>query len=234
MEVKAPFVVEEYRGFKVVRDDLFEGGTKRRAFSKLIDRIPETKLVYACDYYGHAAYAIGLTAQEAGESVVLFYLSPKTDTDIFRKTIALPNVKYEIVEGAGTQVEASGRAKAYAKEHGARFLTIGLDFPEFVDELAQVVKSAHMEAAPEIWCMGGSGALGRALQKAYPNIPVNVVSVGTTNFFGGTNKVYSAPEKLDEDAEIRPPFPSSPHYDAKTWRFVLENAKPGAYIWNVA
>ena len=46
--------------------------------------------------------------------------------------------------------------------------------------------------------------------------------------------IYNAPENLDEDAEIIPPYPSSSHYDAKTWRFVLERAKPGACIWNVA
>lgn len=233
MKKEDSFVIEECKSFKIVRDDLFQGGTKRRAFRRIVDSISESELVYACDYYGHAAYAIALTAQEVGKTVMLFYLSPKQETDVFKKTITLPNVKYEIAEGAKTQIEASKRAIEYAKEHGAKFLPIGLDFPEFGVELEQVVKSANIQA-PEIWCMGGSGTLGRALQRAYPNIPVNIVGVGTANFNGGTNTVYNAPEKLDEDAEIKPPYPSSSHYDAKTWRFVLEHAKPGAYIWNVA
>ena len=233
MPINTPFIIEDFNGFRVVRDDLFEGGTKRRAFAKLIDSIPESELVYACDYYGHAAYAIALTAQAAGKNVTLFYLSPKQETDIFKKTISLSNVKYEIVEGARTQVEASKRAIEYAIQCGAKFLPIGLDFPEFGDKLEEVARSAHIEA-PEIWCMGGSGTLGRALQRAYPHILVNIVSVGTANFKGGTNKVYNAPEKLDEIAELRPPYPSAPHYDAKTWRFILQYAKPGACIWNVA
>ncbi len=230
---EVPFVIEEFNGFQVLRDDLFEGGTKRRAFSRLIDSIPEFELVYACDYYGHAAYAIALTALEAKKTVMLFYLSPKKETYIFKKAVNLPNVQYEIVEGAKTQIEASKRAIEYAKEHGAKFLPIGLDFPEFGIELEHVVKSAGIKA-PEIWCMGGSGTLGRALQRAYPDIPVNIVSVGTKNFNGGTNKVYNAPEKLDEEAEVKPPYNSAAHYDAKTWRFVIEHAKPGAFIWNVA
>ena len=234
MSTEKPFVIEEINGFKIVRDDLFEGGTKRRAFSGLIDAIKESELVYACDYYGHAAYAIALTAQEVGKNVMLFYPYPKRETDIFEKVICLPNVKYEIVADAKTQIEASKKAIEYANEHGAKFLPIGLDFPEFGIELEKVVKSANLIGGPEIWCMGGSGTLGRALQRAYPDTPVNIVSVGTANFFGGTNKVYSAPEKLDDEAEIKPPYNSSPHYDAKTWRFVLENAKPGSYIWNVA
>jgi hypothetical protein len=233
MNAEHPFSIQDFNGFKVVRDDLFEGGTKRRAFSKLIDSIKENELVYACDYYGHAAYAIALTALDAGKTVMLFYLSPKIETEIFKKATSLPNVKYQIVEGAKTQVEASKTAIEYAKQHGAKFLPIGLDFPEFGAKLEEVVKSANIKA-PEIWCMGGSGTLGRALQRAYPDIPVNIVSVGTNNFNGGTNTVYSAPEKLDEEAEIKPPYSSSAHYDAKTWRFVLKHAKPGAYIWNVA
>jgi hypothetical protein len=233
MEYKDSFIIEDIDKFKVVRDDLFEGGTKRRAFRRLIDQIPERELVYAVDYYGAAAYAIALTALDAGKDVMLFYLSPKQETEMFKKATSLPNVKYGIVEGAKTQIEASKSAIEYANEHGARFLPIGLDFPEFGVKLEEVVKEANI-VAPEIWVMGGSGTLGRALQRAYPDIPVNIVSVGTANFNGGTNKIFIAPEKLDEDAEVKPPYPSSPHYDAKTWRFVLENAKPGAYIWNVA
>ncbi|MDB5189815.1 MAG: hypothetical protein JWN49_141 [Parcubacteria group bacterium] len=116
---ESPFIIEDFQGFKVVRDDLYEGGTKRRAFSRLIDSITEDELVYACDYYGAAAYAIALTAQEAGKKVMLFYLSPKQETALFNKAVSLPNVTYEIVEEAKTQIEASIRAKEYAKEHNA-------------------------------------------------------------------------------------------------------------------
>ncbi len=82
--------------------------------------------------------------------------------------------------------------------------------------------------------MGGSGALGRALQRAYPDTPVRIVSVGTDNFDGGDNTVYEAPEELDQEAVVKPPYPSSPHYDAKIWQFIKRHAKPGACIWNVA
>jgi len=109
-----PVIIQDFNGFKVVRDDLFEGGTKRRAFNSIVKDIVEDELVYSCDYYGAAAYAISLVAKEVGKNVMLFYLSPKHDTDLFNKAISLPNVKYEIVEGAGTQIEASKRAKEYS------------------------------------------------------------------------------------------------------------------------
>ena len=227
------FVIEEIEGFNVVRDDLFDGGTKKRAFERYIDQVRQSELVYACDYYGHAAYAIGLTALDSKKTVKLFYLSPQNETDIFTKATSLPNVTYEIVEGAATQVEASKTAIAYAEKNDARFFPIGLDFPDFGEKIIEVVASAQLQG-PEIWCMGGSGALGRALQAAYPDIPVHIVSVGTQNFNGGTNTIYEAPEKLDEEAVVAPPYPSALHYDAKTWRYIQKYATPGAVIWNVA
>ncbi len=229
-----PFIIQDINGFKIVRDDLFEGGTKRRAFEKIIDSIEEKELVYACDYFGYAAYAIALTAQEIGKSVMLFYCSPKQETEVFKKTIALPNVKYEIVEDALTQMEATVRAKEYARENNAKYLPVGLDFPDFGIELEKVVKAANIQA-PEIWVLGGSGNLGRALQRAYPDIPVNLINLGTEDFDAkGIHSVWNAPEKWDEPAEIQPPYPSTPYLDGKVWRFVLEHAKPGACVWNVA
>src|SRR5665213_1832647 len=151
MEKAVPFVVQDFQGFEVLRDDLFEGGTKRRALERIIDTIWETELVYACDYYGHAAYAIALTAMEVGKKVHLFYLSPKHQTDVFEKTTNLPNVTYEIVENANTQIEAGKTAIEYAKKNNARFFPIGLDFPEFGEALKEVVKQVNIQA-PEIWC----------------------------------------------------------------------------------
>ncbi len=174
-----------------------------------------------------------MTALEVGKKVKLFYLAPKDETDVFIKATSLPNVTYEIVDSAKTQIEASVKAIEYANKSGAKFLPIGLDYAEFGVELEKVVRSANIQA-PEIWCMGGSGALGRALQRAYPDTSVNIVSVGTANFNGGSNIIYNVPEKLDEEAEIMPPYPSSSHYDAKTWRFIQKHAQPGSYIWNVA
>lgn len=233
METDPPFIIENREGFQIVRDDLFEGGTKRRAFRRILPAIPETELVYACDYFGYAAYAITLTAQEAGKKVKLFYCSPKQETDVFKETIAIPCVSYEVVKEAKTQMEARIAAMEYAKKQNACYLPVGLDFSELSKELERVVKSAKIEA-PEIWCLGGSGTLGRALQRAYPNIPINIINLGTADFNPGTNTVYDAPESWNEPAQVPPPYPSTPYLDAKVWRFVLEYAKPGACIWNVA
>lgn len=52
--------------------------------------------------------------------------------------------------------------------------------------------------------------------------------------FEGVDSVYKVPEKLDEEAKIKPPYNSTLNYDAKVWRFVLDKAKKGAIVWNVA
>jgi hypothetical protein len=46
--------------------------------------------------------------------------------------------------------------------------------------------------------------------------------------------LYAAPEKFEQDAKVKPPFPSCSNYDAKAWRFIQEYARPGALFWNVA
>ena len=99
------FKIEELDNFKVVRDDLYKGGTKELVFERLISNYPENEFVYACDYYGHAAYAIALTALEVDKKVTLFYYSPKVETDVFKKTTSLPNVTFQIIETTKTQVE---------------------------------------------------------------------------------------------------------------------------------
>lgn len=231
------FIVEEFDGLHIVRDDLFEGGTKKRVLAELMDSYTENEFVYATDYYGHAGYAIALSALDASKKTKLFYPSPFKDTAMFRKVTSLPNVTYEIVTTAHTQLEAGIFAEKYATKSSAKFFKIGLDTPEFVEKLSEVVKEVQI-IAPEIWCMGGSGALGRALKKAYPTTPVNVVNIGPANAtfknYSGLDAVYIAPEDLDDEATIKPPYPSASHYDAKVWQFFVQHAKKGAYIWNVA
>lgn len=232
-DLPAP-VIKKEGDFFIVRDDLFPGGTKRRALERMIDRIEEDELVYACDYWGHAAYAIALTVQDTNKKVSLFYPGPQQDTDVFKKVTTLPHVTYIILDEASSQIEAVPFAEKYAESHNAYFFPMGLDFEEFRKELIEVVKGAEIEKAPEIWVLGASGNLARALHVAYPHTPIKVVNQGAPNGNFADMEVYDAPEELYADAEINPPYPSASVYDAKVWRFVQQHAKPGAYVWNVA
>ena len=44
------------------------------------------------------------------------------------------------------------------------------------------------------------------------------------------NNFYKKQEVKEEDM---PPFPSVPTYDAKAWKIMREQAKPGSLFWNV-
>ena len=231
---ETPFYIDHIDGFQIVRDDLYTGGTKKRAFEKYIDNIQENEFVYGCDYKGHASYAIALTALERNKKVTLFFNGPLQDTVMFRKVSSLPNVTYrESKEPIPLRV-AEDNARKYAIQAGAKFLPLGLDFEGFRDALTEVVRSAKI-VAPEIWVLGGTGNLARALQNAYPNTPVCVVNLKSVyGDFGNPAIVYDAPESFPEDAEILPPYPSVSNYDAKLWRFIKKYAKPNACVWNVS
>ena len=47
-------IIEEYDGIQVVRDDLLDGGTKRRAFTMYVASLPDVKeFVYASPRQGY-------------------------------------------------------------------------------------------------------------------------------------------------------------------------------------
>jgi hypothetical protein len=51
---------------------------------------------------------------------------------------------------------------------------------------------------------------------------------------GVQDELFIAPERFKDTATIQPPYETIPWYDAKLWRFVLQKAEEGDYIWNVA
>ena len=75
--------------------------------------------------------------------------------------------------------------------------------------------------------------LTRALQLAWPGARFFAVQVGAVPN-GGRAKIIKAPERFEQDAKLRPPFPSCSNFDAKAWRFVRQRAAPAALFWNVA
>jgi len=85
-----------------------------------------------------------------------------------------------------------------------------------------------------VWSLAGSGCLTRALQQAWPQARVHAVSMGFSHAKLGNATVHITPEAPTEPAEIRPPYPSAAHYDAKIWRFVSTAGSDDALVWNVA
>lgn len=63
-------VVEMHSGIAVVRDDLFEGGTKARFLPVLFEGVDE--VVYASPAEGGAQFAIATIAKSLGKKATIF------------------------------------------------------------------------------------------------------------------------------------------------------------------
>lgn len=224
----APEIIE-HDGILVVRDDLIPGGTKRRVLPALMESGEE--FVYASPVYGYAQIALAHTSAALGKRATVFCAKRNA---LHPRTIEASRAGAKIVQvpfGRLSVIQA--RAREYCRASGAMLLPFGLDTAPFIAALANVARALPV-TPKQVWSVAGSGVLGRALQMAWPAAEFHAVVVGHVIRELGTAKLYRAPERFEDDAEIRPPFPSCPNYDAKAWRFVREHAAPGALFWNVA
>ena len=58
-------IIEEFDGIKVVRDDLLDGGTKRRAFTKYVASLPNVQeFVYASPRQGYAQLSLAYACKD--------------------------------------------------------------------------------------------------------------------------------------------------------------------------
>jgi len=213
----------------VVRDDLLPGGTKQRVLPLFLDGA-YSEYVYASPAYGYAQIALAHSCAGMGKQATVFVakrsqLHPRT-ADAKRAGAKIVQVPY------GYLSNVRAKAMAYADAAGACVLPWGLDFPAFIEALADVAMGLDIQPI-EVWCAAGSGTLTRALQMAWPAAAHHAVQVGAKPNAGKAT-VHVAPETFEQDAKEKPPFPSCSNYDAKVWRFFRRHATPGALLWNVA
>lgn len=221
-------VLEERNGITIVRDDLVPGGTKARVLPSIMGAAKE--YVYASPVSGYAQLALATVARDLGKQATIFCAARK---ERHRLTIEAAARGARIVEvPVGYMTVVRKRALEYCRLHGAQLLPFGLDTPAFIDGLADVARALPVQPT-EVWTVAGSGVLTRALQLAWPDAEFYAVRIGAEPNAGRAS-ILQAPEKFDQDAKLRPPFPSCSNYDAKAWRFVSTRAKPGALFWNVA
>ena len=223
-------VIQEHDGIVVVRDDLIAGGTTGRALPVLFNKADA--YAYASPVYGYAQIALAHCAARLGKKAVVFCARRKIPHARTMEAYNAGAIVFQVSCGYMSVVKK--RATEYCRETGAQLLPFGLDDPRFIAELSAVVATAlRGRDVREIWCAAGSGVLCRALERAFPAASVNAVRVGAEPIVGRA-KVWLAPERFEQDARKRPPFPSCSNYDAKVWQFIKRNALPGAIFWNVA
>ena len=60
-------IVKKHNGFRVVRDDLLNGGTKRRAFTVYVKNKPDVEeFVYASPRQGYAQLSLAYACRDMG------------------------------------------------------------------------------------------------------------------------------------------------------------------------
>jgi hypothetical protein len=225
-----PLLVEEIDGFRVVRDDRVEGGTKRRALARILPTLPADEIVYASPAYGFAQFALALAAADVGKRVTIFVAKRKDWHPRTRAASAAGATIVDVPNGYLSNVQS--KAREYAAEHGAHYIEFGADDPALIGALADIARETG-ESPTEVWTVAGSGVLSRALQQAWPTAKFHAVQIGAVPDAGSAT-VWKAPEKFEQPAKSPPPFPSCPEYDAKAWAFMQKHASPGALFWNVA
>lgn len=226
-------VIEEHAGFLVVRDDLIDGGTKRRALADLLSGIPQDEVVYPATAYGQGQLALAHAGADAGKKVTLFLAERKNlDKAPLVKASMLAGAEYHLVKFPNFLNVVTNRAKTYAAENNAHLLPLGFATEAFSKALVRMAKNLPIDPPREVWVVGGTGTLARAFAKAWPHAKINAVTLGMKNGDMGDAVVWHAPEKFDQKAKLPPPYPASPHYDAKVWQFVTKHGQKGALIWN--
>ena len=238
-------IIEEHEGFHVVRDDLLEGGSKRRFVDRMMrDEIENgiEEFVYGgCPANGYAQLSLTLQANAYGKKAI-FFMAQRSMQKLH------PYQQQALDYGADIRWVPNGMlqvTKARAREYVAQdpkkriLLPLGLEHPKVLEdirELAKDIEIVYNIKISEIWSVGSSGTLTRGLQMAFPDKDVHVVSVGHKMREGvGRARLYLSKYKFTQEVreEDKPPFPSVPTYDAKAWPVMREYAKKGSLFWNV-
>ena len=239
-------IIEEHEGFHVVRDDLLEGGSKRRFVDRMMrDEIENgiEEFVYGgCPANGYAQLSLTLQANAYGKKAI-FFMAKRSMQNLH------PYQQQALDYGADIRWVPNGmlqvtkaRAREYANENSKKriLLPLGLEHPKVLEDIRELAKDIEIEyniKISEIWSVGSSGTINRGLQLAFPDVPVHVVQTGHSMNEReiGRAKHWKSPYKFDKPIkpEEAPPFPSAPTYDAKAWPFIKEFAKPNSLFWNV-
>lgn len=252
-------IVATHEGFVVVQDELLTTpmpsgtvdraiynvpvGTKVRSIDYLIGHAPWTRNIEewvfgSCPATGYAQISLPVVCKRYGKKAVMFMADRKVENrhEYQRRGEALGTVYHWVPNGMLTVTQK--RAHDYVAESPdtRELLPLGLEHPTVIASMIKIARDLEVNPT-EVWTVGSSGTLNRALQIAWPNAEVHVVSVGhkMTNRDIGRAIYHRCEIPFDKPVkkEDAPPFASAPTYDAKCWKFMRELASPGALFWNV-
>ena len=221
--------------FKVLRDDLYPGGTKARILDKILADVPQKEIIYAGHAYGYAALALAAACHRHGKSVTVFLPKTEGTPSPLRAALKYPNIKFIEKPEITSQIDLQPCVDQYRNLNplDRASFPIGFGSEDFEKHLTNYIKSIPL-IPEEVWALAGSGCLVRCLQNAWPETTVNAVSMGFPQLNAGKAKIFDIEEEAEQKAKTPPPYPSAEYYDAKIWRIADQHGADGALIWNVA
>lgn len=230
------YMVDDLTMISVVRDDLLEAGTKQRAIIRTLrDSIGDKDgFVYAGPPNGYSQAAISFGCKYLGKKCNLFIMS--SDREYTPSVIAREyGAEIKIISDSLKNIQEI--ARIYARDNNLVYLEFGLDTDIFRDNLFSSLSRVglNLDYSGTIWLAVGSGTLLSVLMKLFKRARFGVVIVGKKYESRDERiRIFVSPDKFYEDTKIQPPYNSSLSFDGKIWPIVLENAKDGDMIWNVA
>ena len=234
-DVKLPIpIVEEFDGIRVVRDDLLDGGTKRRAFTMYVASRPDVKeFVYASPRQGYAQLSLAYACHDLGRKCTVTV--PKGEKTWL--TIEAEKLGCNIIQvPMGYLSNIQHKARVYCEETESHLIPFGGDHPIIIEAMTRAALSLDIQPI-EVWTVMSSGVLSRGLQNAWPDAKVYGAQIGhnTTEEEMGRAETFRSKYTFQQECkkDERPPFPSSLTYDSKAWTFIKEKATEGALFWNV-
>src|SRR4051812_22497756 len=157
----------------VIRDDLFQGGTKARFLPMLFDGADE--VVYASPAEGGAQTALATIARQLGKRTTIFVAKRAKP---HARTVEAARLGAKVVSvNPGYLSVVQAHAREYCEQTGSRLMPFGVDMPEAVEAIAAAARAIGIEP-DEVWCASGSGVLARGLAAAWPNARRHAVQVG--------------------------------------------------------
>ena len=169
-------IIKEHDGIKVVRDDLLDGGTKRRAFNVFIESFPNVKeWVYASPREGYAQLSLAYACHDLGKKATVTIPKGKHNW-LTTESIRLGCNIIEVPMGYLTNIQY--QAKKYVEENEAQLIPFGGDHPIIIEAMKNVALSLDIEPPKEVWTVMSSGVLSRGLQLAWPDAKVYGVRIG--------------------------------------------------------
>jgi len=241
--------------FHVLREDLLLGGTKQRAARRYVAQSQSRgveEFAYASPFAGFAQVALSVCCHALGTKSHIFAEQDQTTTahgaHEFSQLAKQWGATLHLFPTL-SHAERAAHSFAFRKQRCEK-IPLGFACPDYNDIFQEEIEAVWNQVKrnyltpKQVWVPVGSGTLAMAMRNVLPSTValkcLNVRVLPDTDDRLTAVRVLpntfvrTVPEKFAEKSEQEPPIPSNRHYDAKLWRYLRKEARPGDLWWNVA